>query len=299
MKDIINGLKYFDIVQRNIGIFTKEEQLKLKNSTVLITGTGGIGGPLAEVLVRMGIGKLILAEFDSYSVSNLNRQLPSTVEDIGKHKAKVLASHLKKIHPYSEIVVIPEGVTKNNIDKLVKQSDVVLQLMDSAMTMVLQEALKRNNKIGFTSVPLLNEIIFVSFPPKGTYFRDIYPYEIDEKNIDKSNDDYRTFAEVMSKKKLLVNDYFPVICAGTFVSTGMLAYQVAYYLVGEKIIFPAFPAHALLDTHKMKLYVKYKYLKYFYNTILSVSFVKRLILRSIKRKIERKIKKSVHKNCLT
>ena len=107
LKHLENDQEYFEIFQRNIGVFTKKEQLKLRNSTVLIAGTGGIGGPLAEVLVRMGFGELILADFDTYSISNLNRQLPSTLSDIGKHKAKVLESHLKQIHPYTEIVVVP------------------------------------------------------------------------------------------------------------------------------------------------------------------------------------------------
>lgn len=55
-------IAYLEIFQRNIGIFSEKEQLILKNSTALIAGTGGIGRSLAEILVRMGFGKLILAE---------------------------------------------------------------------------------------------------------------------------------------------------------------------------------------------------------------------------------------------
>jgi tRNA A37 threonylcarbamoyladenosine dehydratase len=70
-----NNPAYFDIFQRNIGIVTTDEQLKLQNSTVLIAGIGGVGGPSALTLARLGIGRLIVADFDTYSVSNLNESI--------------------------------------------------------------------------------------------------------------------------------------------------------------------------------------------------------------------------------
>jgi molybdopterin/thiamine biosynthesis adenylyltransferase len=51
---------YFDIFRRNIGIFTRDEQLKIKNSTVLIAGVGGVCGPSALTLARMGVGRPFL-----------------------------------------------------------------------------------------------------------------------------------------------------------------------------------------------------------------------------------------------
>jgi tRNA A37 threonylcarbamoyladenosine dehydratase len=162
-----SGYRYFEIFQRNIGIFTEAQQNVLKNSTVLIAGTGGVGSPCAEILVRMGIGNLILAEFDTFSISNLNRQIPSTVKNIGKHKAEVLAEHLKEIHPFTDIIVVSEGISSANVDKLVGESDIVISSVDSCMIMVLQEALKRNRIMGLTASPLIDEITMTSFPPGG------------------------------------------------------------------------------------------------------------------------------------
>ena len=285
-----NDQKYFEIFQRNIRIYSKQEQLHLKKSTILLAGTGGVGGPLAEILVRMGFGKLILADFDTYTLSNLNRQLPSTINDLGKLKAKVLAAHLKKIHPFTEIVVVPEGITKNNVDELVRQSDVVLQLMDGAMTMVLQQSLKKQKKIGFTGSPLLNQMMFTSFPPQGYYFSDIYPYKVDENDKERSTLLYITFFEVLSKKDFSSTGYAPVTSAQTFTVAGILAHQIALYLISGKIILPRFPAHAVFDAGKMSIKTRTKYLFVIFKIFDHLPWIKSIFIKIIKSKVERKLK---------
>jgi molybdopterin/thiamine biosynthesis adenylyltransferase len=75
------------------------EQLRLLQSRVAIIGCGGLGGRTAELLARIGIGHLILTDPDSFSESNLNRQIFCTSETLGLNKVEVLARELEKINP--------------------------------------------------------------------------------------------------------------------------------------------------------------------------------------------------------
>ena len=82
--------------ERN-GIITDDEQNRLKRTKVAIVGLGGLGGYVAEQLVRLGIGELVLVDGDVFNESNLNRQLFSTEAAIGHSKAEVANARLKAI----------------------------------------------------------------------------------------------------------------------------------------------------------------------------------------------------------
>ena len=96
-----------DKFSRNINFYewidTSEEtspkiyQEKLDKTRILILGLGGIGSTLAEILTRMGIGALIIIDYDIVDDSNITRQSAYTNEDIGKFKVDALVTYLKKI----------------------------------------------------------------------------------------------------------------------------------------------------------------------------------------------------------
>ena len=86
-----------------------EEMLDyFRNSTVAVIGVGGVGGYAAEMLVRAGIGHLIIMDSDEVSVTNKNRQLLALDSTVGKPKCEVLAARLKDINPELELTVIQE-----------------------------------------------------------------------------------------------------------------------------------------------------------------------------------------------
>jgi hypothetical protein len=279
---------YFDIFERNIGIFAKEEQLKLKDSTVLIAGIGGVGGPSALILARMGIGRLILSDPDVYSLSNLNRQMPSRLQDVGKPKTDIVAKHIRDIHAFTEVTTEDEGITKRNVDSLVKQSDVVITSMDGCITIVLQEALKRNKKMGLTASPMLNSVIATCFPPGGYYLSDIYPFDVDENDMQQSNRLYYAWVEVMTKNKNLFQPgYFPVVSAGTVTAAGLIGYHVTNYLARGDILFPPFPANMVFDTSTMKIKEKQRTARLFFGAFRLLPLAKKQFMRSIQSKVER------------
>ena len=73
----------------------KENIKELKNRNVLICGVGGVGGFVAEALARSGIGKLTLVDYDAIESSNLNRQIVSNKNNIGKSKVKEIKNGLR------------------------------------------------------------------------------------------------------------------------------------------------------------------------------------------------------------
>ena len=79
---------------------------RFADSTVAVIGVGGVGGYAAEMIVRAGIGHLIILDSDDVSVSNKNRQLLALDSTVGRSKCDVLAERLKDINPELDLTVI-------------------------------------------------------------------------------------------------------------------------------------------------------------------------------------------------
>lgn len=84
----------------------KEKIKKLKQSSVLIAGVGGVGAFVAEYLCRAGVGKITLVDNDVIDITNLNRQLPALRSNLCKIKVEVLAKRLGDINPEAEVKAI-------------------------------------------------------------------------------------------------------------------------------------------------------------------------------------------------
>lgn len=117
----------------------KEGQRRLLQARALIVGCGALGSAHAEALARAGIGKLRLADRDFVEASNLQRQTMFTEHDATEHtpKAVAAANHVNEIN--SEVKVEPEitDVNYSNIERLVKDCDVVLDGTDNFATRYL------------------------------------------------------------------------------------------------------------------------------------------------------------------
>ncbi|MPW44664.1 molybdopterin biosynthesis protein [Acinetobacter sp. Ac_1271] len=126
-----------------------QERLKLAN--VLIVGAGGIGCTSAELLARAGVGKITIIDADTIEVSNLQRQIAFTPNDLGQYKAEVLAKHLRQINPYIQIEYLTQRLDSSNADTLVQQQDLVLDGCDNFTTRYLVNAVCKKY-----AVPLLS-----------------------------------------------------------------------------------------------------------------------------------------------
>lgn len=92
-------MEYSEMFQREVPIIGEEGLKRLKNSSVIVFGAGGVGSFAIEALARSGIGRIAVVDSDAVSVSNINRQLFALVPDIGKMKCSLAAMRIKDINP--------------------------------------------------------------------------------------------------------------------------------------------------------------------------------------------------------
>ena len=117
--------------------FNIEGQRKLKESKVLVVGSGGLGSPLLLYLTAAGVGTIGIVDFDTVDESNLQRQVLFTVDDIGKSKSKTAAQKLKRLNPYVEFHVYDTQLTSENALEIIRDYDVIADGTDNFPTRYL------------------------------------------------------------------------------------------------------------------------------------------------------------------
>ena len=128
----------------------KDNVKKLNNTKVLVIGLGGVGGILAETLVRNGIENITIIDNDTIDITNKNRQIIALDSTIGKNKTEVLKERLLDINSNCHVETISDFIDKDNIDILFKNPvDYVIDACDtvSTKTLLIEECIKRNIKV--------------------------------------------------------------------------------------------------------------------------------------------------------
>ena len=120
----------------------------IKSKRVLLVGIGGVGSYACESLIRSGIENITIVDNDTIDITNLNRQLMTNMDNIGKYKVDVMKDRILSINPNCNVTSIKEFINKENIDILFKdQVDYVIDACDTIDTKVsLIEYCKNNNK---------------------------------------------------------------------------------------------------------------------------------------------------------
>lgn len=117
--------------ERTERIFGKENIEKLLLKKVIIFGVGGVGGYVAEMLARTGIGHITLVDFDIVSKSNINRQIVALQSTIGQNKVDVMKQRILDINPTCNINIINGKLVKENIDEFnLRNYDYVADCID-------------------------------------------------------------------------------------------------------------------------------------------------------------------------
>lgn len=109
--------------------FPEEMRTKLRNARVAVAGLGGLGSNIAVMLARSGIGELLLVDFDTVDVTNLNRQM-YLIPQLGKPKAEALPEILYQINPYLTYRSVCIKVTPNNVKELFSEYPIVCEAFD-------------------------------------------------------------------------------------------------------------------------------------------------------------------------
>lgn len=117
--------------------FNIEGQRRLKESKVLVIGSGGLGSPVLLYLAAAGIGTIGIVDFDVVDNSNLQRQVLFTIDDVGQPKAESAAKRIKALNPYINVVVHNTKLTSENALDIIKDYDVVADGTDNFATRYL------------------------------------------------------------------------------------------------------------------------------------------------------------------
>ncbi len=115
----------------------REEQLKLKKASILVAGVGGLGSIASIYLAIAGFGRIVLVDKEVVELSNLNRQMLYTEEDIGEYKALKAAEKLRKLNPNIEVEPIVEEISEKNVEDIVGKVDIVVDGQDNFRTRFL------------------------------------------------------------------------------------------------------------------------------------------------------------------
>ncbi len=114
-----------------------EGQRKLKSSSVLVIGTGGLGSPVALYLAAAGIGRIGLVDYDVVDFSNLQRQVIHGVSTLGKLKVESARSRMLDINPEIQVDVYNEPFTSENAMRIARDYDILIDGTDNFPTRYL------------------------------------------------------------------------------------------------------------------------------------------------------------------
>ncbi|GFI71155.1 tRNA threonylcarbamoyladenosine dehydratase [Clostridiales bacterium] len=133
---------------RTIGLFGESGMQKLKHSSVIIFGVGGVGSYAAEAIARAGIGRITVVDNDVVDVTNINRQLIALNSTVGLDKVSVSKSRIEDINPLCRVTAIKEFYDENSSIDLT-EFDYILDCIDSVPSklQLVEIAVKNNIKI--------------------------------------------------------------------------------------------------------------------------------------------------------
>lgn len=125
---------------RNIGTLGLEGQARLLESCVGVCGLGGLGGYVVECLARYGIGRLILADGETFVESNLNRQILCREEDLGRPKVEVARERVAAVNPSLEVTTHFRFLTADDVPETFGEAQVVVDALDTVSSRLDLEA---------------------------------------------------------------------------------------------------------------------------------------------------------------
>lgn len=120
---------------------------RLKGSTVLVLGIGGVGSYTVEALARTGVGKLILVDKDDVDITNINRQIHALLTTIGQQKVELMKERIAQINPECEVVPMKMFYNEETYEQIFShQIDYVADAMDtiSCKVHLMLQCLQRN-----------------------------------------------------------------------------------------------------------------------------------------------------------
>lgn len=149
MPERFKEMGYWELITRQMSVVTKSEQTRFKDAKIAVMGCGGIGGEVIEMLARMGVGKLSVVDNDCFDISNINRQVLSTFENLKLAKCDVAKERVRQINPYTEVTAFNENINEDTIAELTEGADIIVDALDNIKTRVIVSRYAKENNIPF------------------------------------------------------------------------------------------------------------------------------------------------------
>ncbi len=162
--------------------FGMEGQQKLKASSVLVVGAGGLGCPMLQYLAAAGVGKIGIVDDDVVDASNLQRQVLYNVNDLGRPKALAAKEKLEALNPHIEVIAYQTRFTPDNARALVRDYEIIADGTDNFPTRYLvNDVCVLENKINvYASIFRFEGQVAVfnylyADGSRGPNYRDLFP----------------------------------------------------------------------------------------------------------------------------
>lgn len=249
--------------QRNLGLITPAEQARLRGTSVAVAGAGGVGGLHLLALARMGVGRFHLADYDTFELSNINRQFGATADTLGQSKILVMRDMARAINPDVDIVLFDEGVKPHNVDRFLSGVDVVVDGIDffafDDRRMLFNEARRRGIHV-VTSGPVGFGSTLQVFAPAGMTFDEYFGMSDGMSDAEK----FVAFATGLAPK-VLHRKYMdlskvkldlgraPVVASSCLLSSALVAFEAVNVVLGWRAVRAApyyFQFDARLQTYR-------------------------------------------------
>ncbi|MGQ9797028.1 HesA/MoeB/ThiF family protein [Desulfosoma sp.] len=132
---------------KNLWALSLHEQKALAESSVFVLGCGGLGGTVAQLLARAGVGHLVLCDGDVFCPSNLNRQWFSHSENIGRFKAEEAAAQCLRLNPLTRVTFYAEHFNEEKAQDWLSPCHAAVDALDNLKTRFMLEKVCRSLKI--------------------------------------------------------------------------------------------------------------------------------------------------------
>jgi len=155
----------------------EEGQRKIKQATVFIAGVGGLGGPVSMYLAAAGVGKLKICDNGYVEPSNLNRQILFNNSNLNQEKASVAKNTLNRLNPHIAIEHFSERISRDNIDRLVRGSEIIVDCLDNFETRYILNEYAVSKRLPFVHAGvegLAGQVTFIH-PPETPCLKCIVP----------------------------------------------------------------------------------------------------------------------------
>lgn len=189
-----------DILTRTEILIGKENIEKLKNSSVIIFGVGGVGSFCVEAIARCVVSNIHIVDDDTISITNINRQIIATHSTIGKNKTEVVKQRILDINPNANVTISKIFYTKDTVNTIdLSKYDYVIDAIDtiSSKILLVEEATKLNVPI-ISSMGTGNKLDPTKFVVSDIYKTSMCPlakvmrYELKKRGIKKLKVVYST-----------------------------------------------------------------------------------------------------------